>query len=191
MNWQFDGLWWLPRVVRLWPYEIIDVVRHFSLRAILIAILIAILWTAPAGAHALLVGTDPKDGSSLAAAPSTITLTFSEDIAMPAFIAVQSPDGKQVATSRPKAVDQRVTAMVTDVGKRGHYAVSYRVVSTDGHPVEGTIHYAVTSGQVVKQAASVAESTFVHRHSALLVWGILVAAVAIALLLVPLRRHHD
>lgn len=148
------------------------------------------LWTLPASAHAALVGTNPKDGSSLAAAPHTITMTFSENIGTPAFIAVQAPDGDQVA-SATKVVGQRINTTVADVAKRGRYAVSYRVVSSDGHPVEGTVHFFVTSGQAVEQVALQSESSFVHRHSAHLFWGILAAAVAIALLLAPLRRHDD
>jgi methionine-rich copper-binding protein CopC len=172
-------------------WDRIVVVRNFSLRATALAILIALAWTVPASAHAVLVGTNPKDGASLATSPHTITLTFNENIGTPAFIAVQSPDGKKVTTSKAKAVDHTISATVTDVGKRGRYAVSYRVVSADGHPVEGTFHYTTTTGQKVTQVAQSDESSFVHRHSAHLFWGILAAAIAIALLLAPLRRHHD
>jgi methionine-rich copper-binding protein CopC len=166
-------------------------VRNFSLRATAIAILIAMACAVPASAHAVLVGTDPKDGASFAAAPNRITLTFNENIGTPAFIAVQSPDGKKVTTSKATAIDHKITATVTDVDKRGRYAVSYRVVSADGHPVEGTFHYSVTTGQKVDQVNSSDESSFVHRHSAHLFWGILAAAIAIALLLTPLTRRHD
>jgi methionine-rich copper-binding protein CopC len=166
-------------------------VRNFSLRATGLAILIAMLWTVPASAHAVLVGTNPKDGASLTAAPRTITLTFNENIGTPAFIAVQSPDGKKVTTSKARAIDHQISATVADVDKRGRYAVSYRVVSADGHPVEGTFHYTVTTGKVVKQVADDAESSFVHRHSGHFFWGILAAAIAVALLLIPLRRRDD
>ena len=149
------------------------------------------LWMVPASAHAVLVGTNPKDGASLATAPNTITLTFNENIGTPAFIAVQSPDGKKVTTSKATAIDHQITATVADVGKRGRYAVSYRVVSADGHPVEGTFHYSMTTGKVVKQVSSSSSSTFVHRHSGHFFWGILAAAIAIALLLAPLRRRDD
>lgn len=181
----------MPSVRRLSPCDRIVVVRNFSLRATSIAILIAMLWTVPASAHAGLVGTNPKDGASLVKAPHKITLTFNENIGSPAFIAVQSPDGKKVATSKVAAIDHTVSARVADVGKRGRYAVSYRVVSADGHPVEGTFHYTMTTGEIVKQVTSASESSFVQRHRAHLFWGILAAAIAIALLLAPLRRPHE
>jgi methionine-rich copper-binding protein CopC len=181
----------LPWALRLSLCDRIVVVRNFSLRATALAMLIAWAWTVPASAHAALVGTNPKDGSSRASAPHRVTLTFNENIGTPAFIAVQAPDGKKVTTSKVAAVDHTISATVADVGKRGRYAVSYRVVSADGHPVEGTFHYTVTSGEVVKQVASPAESSFVQRHRAHLFWGILAAAIAIGLLLAPLRRRDD
>ena len=149
------------------------------------------LWTLPASAHAVLVGTNPRDEDSLGTAPRKITLTFDENIGSPAFIAVHSPDGESVTTSKATAIDHTVSATVVDVGKRGRYAVSYRVVSADGHPVEGTFHYAITTGQVVNQVSAASRSTFVHRHSAHLLWGVLAAAIAIALLLAPLRGRDD
>jgi methionine-rich copper-binding protein CopC len=173
------------------PCDRIVVVRNFSLRATAIAILIAMLWTVPASAHAVLVGTNPKDGASLAAAPTKITFTFNENIGRPSFISVQAPDGKPVKTSTAIPIDHTVSATVADVDKRGRYSASYRVVSADGHVVEGTIHYTVTTGTIVKQVADDAGSSFVHRHSGHFFWGILAAAIAVALLLVPLRRRDD
>lgn len=169
----------------------IVVVRNFSLRATALAILIAVLWTVPASAHAVLVGTNPKDGASFVSAPTKITFTFNENVGQPAFIAVHAPDGTKVTTSTANPVDHVITATIIDVHKRGRYAASYRVVSADGHPVEGTIHYEVTSGRIVKQVADDAGTSFAHRHRGHFFWGILAGAVAIALLLVPLRRRDD
>lgn len=161
------------------------------LRAALLSLLLLVLGSAPASAHAALVSTNPEDGSSLGTAPSTITLTFNENIRTPAYVAVTAPDGTQVRTPRVTAVDATVTADVSDVDKRGRYSASYRVVSADGHPVEGTVHYTVTTGRTVKQVETPAQSSFVHRHGGHILWGTLAAVVALGLLLVPLRRRHD
>jgi len=145
----------------------------------------------PAGAHAALVGSDPADGTSSATAPTSITFTFNENIAQPAYIAVKAPDGTQVKVSKVRAVDDAVTATVADVGQRGTYSASYRVVSSDGHPVTGTITYDVTTGRTVTQVEAPVEETFLHRHSSHLIWGVVAGVVAIGLLLAPLRRRHD
>lgn len=161
------------------------------MRSTAITILIVMLWTVPASAHAVLVGTNPKDGASFSSAPTKIAFTFNENIGTPAFISVQAPDGSTVKTSKATAIDHVVRTTVTDVDKRGRYTASYRVVSADGHVVEGTIHYTVTTGEKVKQIAPKKSESFIHHHSAHLFWGILAAAIAVALLLAPLRRHHD
>lgn len=164
--------------------------RNVVLRGGLLGLLLLVLGSGPAGAHAALLGTDPKDGASFAAAPSSVTFTFNENIGN-AQLAARAPDGTKVAVSRLRAVDNTVTGRLADVGQKGTYAVSYRVVSADGHPVSGTITYAVTTGRTVQQVDQPDEQSFVHRHSEHFFWGILAAAVAVALLLAPLRRRDD
>jgi methionine-rich copper-binding protein CopC len=156
------------------------VLRRGILLGLVVPIALAMggIGAGPASAHAALVGSDPADGTSSATAPTTITFTFNENIAQPAYIAVQAPDGTQVEVTGVRAVD-------------GTYSASYRVVSSDGHPVTGTITYTVTTGRSVTQVEAPVEETFLHRHSSHLIWGVLAAVVAIALLLAPLRRRHD
>jgi methionine-rich copper-binding protein CopC len=157
----------------------------------LLSLALLFVGSGPASAHASLVGSDPKDGTTVAAAPSTITFTFNENIANPAYISITAPNGSKVGVTQVRAVDTRVTGTVADVDQKGRYTAAYRVVSADGHPVEGTIHYSTTTGRTVKQVDAPEEKTFIHRHRAHLFWGILAAAVAIALLLAPLRRRDD
>lgn len=58
--------------------------------------------TAPAGAHAVLVASDPLDGSRLAHAPAQVTLTFDESVR-----AVSS--ASQVITDSGERVDTGLT----------------------------------------------------------------------------------
>ncbi|MET0931091.1 MAG: copper resistance protein CopC [Aeromicrobium sp.] len=162
------------------------------LRGILLGLAASVLLgSGPAIAHAALVGSDPADGSSLPAAPPSITFTFNENVAQPAYVAIAAPDGTQVEVTDISAIDDRVTATVADVDQRGTYSASFRVVSADGHPVTGTLTYDVTAGRSVTQVEAPEDDGFLHRHSSHLFWGILAAAVAVALLLAPLRRRRD
>lgn len=156
----------------------------------LLSLALLLVGSGPASAHASLVGSDPEDGATLSAAPSAITFTFNENIGNPAYVAVTAPDGSKVKVSKVKAVDREVTATLAESDQKGHYTATFRVVSADGHPVEGAIGYSTTTGRTVTQVDPPEEKTFIHRHSAHLFWGILAAAVAIALLLAPLRRHR-
>lgn len=165
--------------------------RNLVLRVALLSLALLLVGSGPASAHASLVESDPEDGATLEAAPLAVTFTFSENIGTPAYVAVTAPNGSNVDVSDVRALDKEVTATVAEVGQKGRYTVSYRVVSADGHPVEGTIHYSATTGRTVTQVDPPEEKTFIHRHSAHLFWGILAAALAIALLLAPLRRRDD
>ena len=99
----------------------------------------------PAFAHSVLLGSDPTDGASLDTGPSQVALTFNEDMP-PGFdvVFVIGPDGKewqngQVTTSGPV-----VSVSVAPLGPAGRYQVGYRVVSGDGHPVEGRTSFTLS-----------------------------------------------
>ena len=147
-----------------------------------------------ASAHAGLIGTTPEGGSSLDAEPTELTFSFSEPVGNAAVV-LAAPDGSAVTVSDVRAVDATVTAKVGQAGQKGTYSASYRVVSADGHPIEGTISYEVTTGKEVTPAPppneTSDEGSFVHRHRSHLVWGILAVGIAIVLLLEPLRRRDD
>jgi methionine-rich copper-binding protein CopC len=176
----------------LWRCDRLDVVRNdLLLRGILLGLAAVLLGAGPASAHAALVGTDPEDGATLATAPTSITFTFNENVSRRAQVAVAAPDGAQLKVSGIKAVDNAVTATVAGADQRGTYSASYRVVSADGHPVTGTITYDVTTGRTVTQVDPPKQESFIHRHRSHVFWGVLAGAVAIVLLLAPLRRRDD
>lgn len=153
-----------------------------------IALLAAlVLGSGPAYAHAALVSSDPSEGSRLDKAPTSVTLTFNEPVGKPAYVAVTGPDGSSIKTTDISAVDKVVTATVAAADMKGTFTLSYRVVSTDSHPVEGSTTYDVTTGRTVEQVEPKAEESFVHRHQSHLLWGFGGAVIAIGLLLWPLR----
>lgn len=145
----------------------------------------------PATAHASLTGSDPAAGSVLATAPERITLEFNEDVAARPAVVVTAPDGSAVDVGAVRPDGASVVADVADADQRGVYTVAYRVVSADGHPVEGELEYTVSAGQVVEQRRPEADDGFLDRHRGHLFWGILAAATAVALILAPLRRRGD
>jgi methionine-rich copper-binding protein CopC len=166
--------------------------KVFALAGVtLLAVLV--LGSVPAYAHAALSGTNPGDGARLSTAPTKVTLTFSENIAKPAFVVVTAPDGSRVPTSQLRVIDDIVTATVAAVDIKGTYSMSYRVVSADSHPVEGRTTFEVTTGRTVAQVGPKTASTdsFVHRHRNHVLWGIGGAVVAVGLLLWPLRGRRD
>ena len=103
---------------------------------------VVLLGTAPASAHTQLTGSDPADGARIGQLPVTVVVTYSEDIAEQ-FVttAVITPDGTTVPTSATvDGPEVRVDLSAPDVlarAEQGGWQVVARVVSVDGHPVEG------------------------------------------------------
>ncbi|MFI6407914.1 copper resistance CopC/CopD family protein [Streptomyces sp. NPDC050548] len=100
-----------------------------------------------ASAHAALESTAPADGSVLKSAPRTLTLTFSESVALlDDSFRVYDPDNRRVKTSSAHhAKDAGDTASVTLPAKlgTGTFTVAWRVVSADSHPVSGAFTFSV------------------------------------------------
>ncbi|MEV0737652.1 copper resistance protein CopC [Streptomyces sp. NPDC050549] len=100
-----------------------------------------------ASAHAALESTDPADGSVLKSAPRTLTLTFSESVALlDDSFRVYDPDNRRVKTSSAHhAKDAADTASVTLPARLGNgtFTVAWRVVSADSHPVSGAFTFSV------------------------------------------------
>jgi hypothetical protein len=100
---------------------------------------------APAFAHSQLVGSAPADGANLDAGPPQISLTFNEDMP-PGFdvVTVVGPDGKVWQNGEVTTSGTTVSVPLAALGPAGHYQVAYRVVSADGHPVQGSTGFTLT-----------------------------------------------
>ncbi|MEX1177352.1 MAG: copper resistance protein CopC [Nitriliruptor sp.] len=111
----------------------------------------------PASAHAVLTGAVPGDGEALEVSPDEVRLTFNEPVvtndgALRVFDAdatrideglVEPGDGTEVAVDLPELPD-------------GAYVAVYRVVSSDSHPINGTITFTVGAGEAL-DADAIAE----------------------------------
>jgi methionine-rich copper-binding protein CopC len=114
-----------------------------ALTTVLVAGLVA-MSAVPAAAHDQLLSTDPADGSTLDAAPTAVTLVFSEDVLdISTTVVVTGPAGDMPVQV---AVDgSTVTATLTGDQPDGAYTVTWRIVSSDGHPVQGAFGYALAA----------------------------------------------
>ncbi|MGH8792721.1 MAG: copper resistance CopC family protein [Stackebrandtia sp.] len=134
-----------------------------TLRIIAAALATAALYTAatasPAYAHARLLSSDPEAGERLAEAPEELVLEFSEPIDLDSTsIVVNNAADENVAEAAPTVDDNVVTQPVT-LPEAGEYTLGYQIVSVDGHPVDGTISFAVESVPEANQTESDAAQT--------------------------------
>jgi copper transport protein len=127
-----------------------------------VAVVAMAIWASPAAAHAVLERTTPANEETLKTAPDRIELHFSEPIGV-AFGGVKAfgPDGSRVDAGAAKAVDDTVTLQL-DAKAAGTYAISWRVISADAHPVRGAFVFHVeraSGGDVSRERAEQAAAT--------------------------------
>ncbi|WP_308797439.1 copper resistance CopC family protein [Agromyces silvae] len=114
--------------------------------ALLGAAFLAVAAASPAVAHDELLGSTPEPGQVLEAAPEAVELTFSNDvIATGTVIEVVDHHGEQVDVGATEVLGPDVSATLPG-DLAGEYQVRWRVVSSDGHPIEGTIDFGVGAG---------------------------------------------
>lgn len=119
-----------------------------AIRVLLLLFVVVALGVGPAQAHTSLVSSDPADGSRLDAPPEQVVLTFSENLRQPSEASLVV-DGEAVDAS-VEVDGSRVLVSPTGDASDGSYQVHYRVVSADGHPVTGTVAFAVGTGSVAE-----------------------------------------
>jgi methionine-rich copper-binding protein CopC len=123
-------------------------------------LLAGLLATAPAAqAHDELIGSDPADGQVLDEAPGQITLTFSADITeVGNAIRVTDSQGETVSTGDVQ-VEGTDAVQRIDAGSGDEtYRVVWRIVSSDGHPIEGSYGFSVGAGGAASADPSSAPS---------------------------------
>jgi copper resistance protein C len=107
---------------------------------------LAIAATSLAQAHSFLVDANPSAKEHLSAAPKSIKLRFGAGVE-PAYskLTVETTDGKvlaQGAVGKPDNPRELTLDAPADLPP-ARYLIRYRVLSTDGHIVEGSYEFTV------------------------------------------------
>jgi methionine-rich copper-binding protein CopC len=115
-----------------------------DIRFAIVSLLLATLGTAtPARAHAFLDHASPLVGSTLAAAPREISLSFTQSLE-PAFSRVEVNDSSGARVDQGKA---QVSGNTMRVGLKplaaGTYRVHWHVLSVDTHTTQGSFTFHV------------------------------------------------
>ena len=106
------------------------------------------LGLAPAAAHDEVLSTSPEQDAVLETAPEEIELTYSGEIMdIGHQVLVTDSEGQSVTEGPLERDGSQVIQPLADTGAQdGTYQVVWRVVSSDGHPIEGTYTYEVGDG---------------------------------------------
>ena len=116
--------------------------RFFRMAA---AVAVLSLSAAPALAHSFLVEATPSSKDHVAQSPKTVKLRFGGGVE-PAYskLTLETPDGKVLGSGsigRPET-PRELSMDAPDLGP-GRYIVRFRVLSVDGHIVEGNYEFTV------------------------------------------------
>lgn len=117
--------------------------RH---RVAAVTLLACLTLPVAAGAHAVLVKSSPARRAVLAFSPARVELTFNERLE-PAYSTVSVSAADNVRVDDGKVVVGPENPRRLSVGlaslKPGTYSVKFRVLSVDGHVVEGTFPFEI------------------------------------------------
>jgi copper resistance protein C len=147
----------------------------------LLTALAALLGVGVAGAHSAVVGVDPETGSSIAAGPEQVTVTFNEPLQTSfAALTVVGPDGNLWSKGDPTVSGPTISVPVGELGPVGEYTIAYRVTSADGHPVSGTSTFTLTEeGSGTPGAAAGSSSESSDDSGSVPLWPFVVAGVVV------------
>ena len=137
--------------------------RRLVLLAALTVALVG-LAVGPASAHDELIATDPAVDATVEQAPTSVALTFRAAVLRTgAAIEVSGPDGASWSTGDVGISGATVNREMRSGAPAGRYAVAWRVVAADGHPVSGQFAFTVSvgppPGTTITSPAAVASPT--------------------------------
>lgn len=124
-------------------------------RILIATSLIFAVTTTPAIAHTKLLTSDPIAGSLVESWPTEISLTFDDDLITVGdeksnFLVVNNAVGDQISADDEVVTGSQIKVSLDPNTVTGPVLVYYRVVSADGHPVEG--EYTFNFGSIAEGA---------------------------------------
>lgn len=121
----------------------------------LLALTVLLLTAGTASAHDVITGSDPADGSTVPTAPTQVSVTFDETPQPEgAALTVVGPDGARHEQGAATVRDKVVSVPVGALPQAGQYEIGYRIVSSDGHPVSGSVTFDLTTPSAPAAAAT-------------------------------------
>ncbi|MEI7541420.1 MAG: copper resistance CopC family protein, partial [Actinomycetes bacterium] len=112
-----------------------------------------------AWAHAQTTATFPKNNAVLTTMPTEVWFEFDGNLtvlegANVNTLVVKDESGKQLQETPANVAGSRIFSSIIHTAASGKITASFRVVSEDGHPVEGSIVFTVLTGSVEATPAS-------------------------------------
>ncbi|GAA0824549.1 copper resistance CopC family protein [Streptosporangium amethystogenes subsp. fukuiense] len=119
--------------------------------ALLAALVLGTAFASPAFAHDRLKSSDPAKGAKVESLEE-VKLTFTASVRFPNVVVRSGDENHQ--DGKPVLDGAVVTQKVKEDLPPGDYVIAYRVVSSDGHPIEGEIPFTLLGSASPSESAS-------------------------------------
>ena len=116
--------------------------------AALVSSLFLVFLVAPASAHTVLVNSSPQKDSVIQSLPSSITITFAEDlvaIGNSNSILVLDESNQDISQGDVLVTGPTLSKNLITSDKTGKFKVQYRAVSADGHVIKDEFEFTVAA----------------------------------------------
>ncbi|PFC89614.1 copper resistance protein [Bacillus anthracis] len=143
-----------------------------------IVCVLIILIPKSASAHAYVVKSNPAENEILKKAPSVVKIEFDEDIQISSFntLYVRDTSGKRVDL-KDAHIDKKnkklLEAGLKENLKNGLYSIQWKVISADGHPIQGVIPFRIGLAEAGADDIQVEEMGYVPQIDMIMERGIL------------------
>ncbi|WP_430591894.1 copper resistance CopC family protein [Humidisolicoccus flavus] len=124
--------------------SVLTVWRAFA-TALIVAALVFFSGAA-ANAHDEIIGSNPEPNETVLEVPESITLEYSAEILeLGALVDVVDPSGTVWSEGEPTVAGTVLTQVVNPEMPNGTYEIQWKVVSSDGHPIEGVVPFVLAA----------------------------------------------
>jgi methionine-rich copper-binding protein CopC len=111
----------------------------------------------PASAHDAAESSSPAQGATVATPPEKVSVTFNKNpLGIGSQFSVKDATGAEWADGAVEIVDNVASQKLRAGAPAGAYTVTWRVVSSDSHPIEGTFGFTATAAAAGAAAPSAA-----------------------------------
>ena len=114
----------------------------------------------PASAHTALVSADPAVNSTIDILPSTIALTFAEElisIGNSNSISASDESGRELTSGKPELSGAVLSIKLDGSEVTGMIKVDYRAVAADGHVIKGDYQFTISPMTISETATRTSE----------------------------------
>lgn len=182
-----------------------------AVAAAAVATIAALAVAAPASAHDELVSSTPAADAQLTAAPTELSLTFSNNLLSldensGTAMTVVDEAGEDWVDGAPVVEADSATVPLAEGMPNGVYTVTWQVVSSDGHPTSGEYSFSLAAPEAsasptaspseTAEQPEPAETTQPEKQSDSMQWPLLIglgvlllAAIAIVIVIAARRKR--